>query len=94
MESGAKLAHMANQVASFFRAYGHDAAVAGVHEHLVAFWTPRMRADLLARAEAGAEGLDPVVAEALNTLGTGRSPARRESAGPAELGAIDASDAG
>ena len=94
MEAGAKLVHMANQIAAFFRAYPREAAVAGVHDHIVAFWTPRMRRDLTARADAGEPGRDPLVLDALHALGSGRSPARKETAGPAELGAIDSSDAG
>ena len=94
MDPGAKLDHMANQIAAFFRAYPREEAVAGVHEHIVAFWSPRMRSDLQARAEAGTAALDPLVSEALHALGSGVSPARRETAGPAEVGAIDASDAG
>ena len=94
MDSGAKLDHMANQIATFFRSYPEDAAVAGVHDHIRDFWSPRMRRDLIARADAGAAGLDPLVTAALHAMASGASPARKEAAGPAELGELGASDAG
>ena len=34
MEAGAKLDHMANQIAAFFRSYPDEEAVAGIHEHI------------------------------------------------------------
>ena len=94
MEAGAKLDHMANQIASFFRPYLDEEAVAGIHEHIRSFWSPAMRHDLLARAETGSAQLDPLVVAALHALSTGSSPVRREVAGPAEAGEIGASDAG
>ena len=89
-----KLARMANQIALFFRAYPDEDAIAGIHDHIVAFWSPRMRRDLLTYAEAGGEGIDPLVGKALHALSTGTSPARRETASPAEAGQLGASDAG
>ena len=94
IDTGAKLERMANQIATFFRSYPHEEAVAGVHEHIVAFWSPRMRQDLLAHADQHPDGLDPLVAEAVHALSTGRSPAYKEAAGPAQVGEIGASDAG
>ncbi len=94
MDVGAKLDHMANQIATFFRSYPEDEAIAGVHDHIRSFWSPAMRRDLAARAETGLADLDPLVTAALHALTTGKSPARREAAGPAEVGEIGASDAG
>lgn len=94
MDAGAKLDHMANQIAAFFRSYPDDEAIAGVHDHIRSFWSPAMRRDLLARADAGAANLDRLVVAALHGLRAGRSPAGREAAGPAEVGEIGASDAG
>ena len=94
MDAGAKLDHMANQIAAFFRSYPDEEAVAGIHEHIRAFWSPAMRRDLLARVDAGSAQLDPLVVAALHDLATGASPVRREAAGPAEVGEIGASDAG
>ena len=94
MDTGAKLDHMANQIASFFRSYPDEEAVAGIHEHIRSFWSPSMRRDLVARADAGHAKLDILVVKALHSLATARSPARKEAAGPAEVGEIGASDAG
>lgn len=89
-----KLVRMANHIAQFFRSYPEDEAIAGVHDHLVAFWSPAMRRDLLARADRAPGGVDPLVSAAIHALSTGISPAYREAAGPAEVGEIGASDAG
>ena len=89
-----KLGRMANQIATFFRSYPDDEAVAGIHEHIVAFWSPTMRRDLTARADRDTTGLDPLVVSALHAMTGAVSPARRESAGPSEAGQIGASDAG
>lgn len=45
------LVRMANQVAQFFAPYPDEEATAGVREHLVAFWDPGMRRELLAVAD-------------------------------------------
>lgn len=59
-----KLAHMANQIATFFRLKPADEAARGVAGHINDFWEPRMRAQLLALMEAGGAGLDPLVMRA------------------------------
>lgn len=89
-----KLGRMANQIAAFFRSYPDEEAIAGVHDHIIAFWSPTMRRDLLARADRDTTGLDDLVVAAVHAISTGRSPARRVAAGPAEAGEIGASDAG
>ncbi len=40
MDTGAKLDHMANQIAAFFRSYPEEEAVAGIHDHIRSFWSP------------------------------------------------------
>lgn len=60
----AELTRMANQMADYFAAYGHDEAVAGIADHIEKFWDPRMRRGLLDHVRAGAAGLDPLVVEA------------------------------
>ena len=94
MDAGAKLDHMANQIASFFRSYPEPEAVAGIHDHIRSFWSPAMRRDLVQREERGAGHLDPLVVAALHAMKTGASPAHREAAGPSDVGEIGASDAG
>ena len=94
MNNQEKLARMAKQIADFFRAYGEEEAIAGVQEHIRAFWSPVMRRDLQACIDDGAVKIDPIVLAAADGLARGTSPAAKEIAGPAQVGAIDASDAG
>ena len=63
-----KLVRMANQIATFFRAQDAEAAPAMVADHLLKFWEPRMRGAILAHAEAGGAGLDPIAAQAIALL--------------------------
>jgi formate dehydrogenase subunit delta len=65
-----KLVYMANQIAKFFAHQGEDKAVAGVADHLEKFWDPRMRAAIVAHLDAGGNGLDPLVREAIKKLPT------------------------
>ena len=63
------LVRMANQIAGFFAAYPHDAAVRETVYHLEHFWDPRMRRELSAYAARTDEGLDPIALEAARALG-------------------------
>ena len=65
-----KLVYMANQIGKFFAHQGEDKAVAGVADHLEKFWDPRMRASIVAHLDAGGNGLDPLVREAIKMLST------------------------
>ena len=64
----ASLLRMANQIASNARHKPHDAAVAMVAAHLRDFWAPAMREHLAEWKDAGGEGLDPIAADALDSL--------------------------
>ena len=88
-----KLTRMANQIAGFFRSYPEDQALAGIRDHLVAFWTPGMRAAILAHVGEGGAGLDPLVVQALRKGQSGESPIEKETAGPEKVGQLG-SDAG
>lgn len=67
VQAADKLTYMANQIA---RNLALDAAPArAVAEHIRAFWSPEMKAALLAH---GNEGLEPIAAEALAQLGAKR----------------------
>ena len=59
---------LVNDVARQFKHLPHDAALAGVVGHLQQFWDPRMKAQLVAAAEAGDEDLDPLAAEAASAF--------------------------
>lgn len=70
----ARLVHMANQIAAFFRSYPDGEAVSGIAGHIAAFWDPRMKAAIAAHVAAGGAGLDPLAVRALQTL-AGRTAA-------------------
>jgi formate dehydrogenase subunit delta len=66
--SNDRLVYMANQIGKFFHSQGHDKAVPGIAEHIKKFWDPRMRKSIFAHLDAGGDGLEPNVIEALKTL--------------------------
>jgi formate dehydrogenase subunit delta len=63
-----RLVRMANQIATYFSAYPHDEAVAGVADHLKQFWEPRMLTQIKAHVAEGGEGLHDLVPAALRRL--------------------------
>jgi formate dehydrogenase subunit delta len=63
---------MANQIGKFFATEDPKTAVAMIADHIKKFWDPRMRAEIAAYIDAGGEGLDGPVHQALLTL---RKPA-------------------
>ena len=69
------LVRMANQISTYFQAYGHDKAVAGTADHIRAFWDPRMRRRIVEYETEGGEGLSPVAREAISMLRGDRSAA-------------------
>ena len=87
----ATLVRMANEIAGFFRAYPDDEACAGIRGHMQSFWTPVMRAQMLAGAETS--GVDPLVATALRDWPRVDNPVAKGTRSPIESGAA-ASDAG
>ncbi len=66
--SADKLVYMANQIGTFFRSQGGEAAVKGTAEHIRKFWDPRMRDAIFAHLDAGGAGLDPQVRQAIEQL--------------------------
>ena len=63
-----RLIYMANQIGTFFNSQGEGKAVPAITEHIRKFWDPRMRKQIMAHLEAGGEGLDPNVRDALKAL--------------------------
>lgn len=64
-----RLVTMANDIGHYFRAEpDHEAAVAGIQNHLRKFWEPRMRRQIIAHVEAGGDGLEAPVIEAVRKL--------------------------
>jgi formate dehydrogenase subunit delta len=63
-----RLIYMANQIGTFFNSQGDARAVPGIADHIKKFWDPRMRKQIMAHLEAGGDGLDPNVRNALIAL--------------------------
>ncbi len=63
-----KLVRMANEIARNLRSQPGDQAVAATADHIRSFWTPGMRASLIAHAQGGGAGLDPIARQALHLL--------------------------
>ncbi|MFN7725437.1 MAG: formate dehydrogenase subunit delta [Rubrivivax sp.] len=75
------LVHMANRIGQFFEAMPDTTeAQAGVAQHLQKFWAPPMRLALLAHVQAGGEGLQPLVLQAVQAHAAQLQPVARASA--------------
>jgi formate dehydrogenase subunit delta len=62
------LIRMANQIADYFKVMPEADALKGAADHLRAFWTPKMRAEIIAWLDAGGEGLNPLAARTVSEL--------------------------
>ncbi len=63
-----RLAYMANQIGRFFESQKPETAVAGIEDHLLKFWDPRMRRAIVAELAEGRIQLDPLVRDAVERL--------------------------
>jgi len=64
-----RLVAMANDIAAFFDSEPDKAVAAdGVRSHLVRFWDPRMRREIIAHAEGGGAGLTDTAKSAVALL--------------------------
>jgi formate dehydrogenase subunit delta len=63
-----RLVYMANQIGKFFEHQKKNEIVPGIANHIQKFWDPRMRTAIFAYMDAGGEGIDPPVREALEKL--------------------------
>ncbi|MBL0169925.1 MAG: formate dehydrogenase subunit delta [Gemmatimonadaceae bacterium] len=63
------LVRMANEIARNLRSLPGDEPRVATAEHVRSFWTPGMRASIMAHAEAGGAGLDPIARDAVRLLG-------------------------
>lgn len=66
--SADKLVMMANQIGKFFAPQRQADPAAAIADHLKKFWDPRMRAAIVAHLEAGGEGLEDPVRQAVRRL--------------------------
>ncbi len=57
-----RLTYMANQIARNLESRGHDAAVEEAASHIIKYWDPRMKANMLGSDRSG---LTPIAAEAM-----------------------------
>ncbi|WP_310570521.1 formate dehydrogenase subunit delta [Gemmatimonas sp.] len=62
------LVRMANQIAHFFAPYPETDAIEGVRDHLVHFWDPAMRKELLAIASGLTPASTPIDALVLRAV--------------------------
>ncbi len=67
-ETQARLIYMANQIGRNFAIEGHDAAVAGTLDHIVKFWDPRMKAQIVTLAASEPGSFEPIAAAAVAQL--------------------------
>lgn len=63
-----KLVRMANEIARNLRVLPGDQPGIATAEHVRSFWTPGMRATIIAHVDAGGDGLDPIALEAIRLL--------------------------
>ncbi|MEJ0088056.1 MAG: formate dehydrogenase subunit delta [Pseudomonadota bacterium] len=64
-----RLVAMANDIAAFFDAEPDKAVAAeGVRFHIARFWDPRMRREIIAHVQAGAEGMSATAVTAIKAL--------------------------
>ncbi len=63
------LVRMGQQIAVNNAALPHDRAVARIAGHLTSFWTPAMITEIVAFAAANPDDLDPLLVDALASLG-------------------------
>ena len=71
MSNQDRLVHMANQIARNFMTMGEEKAAQAVADHIAKFWEPRMRAQIFALHEKGAETFVPVADRAIALLRAG-----------------------
>jgi formate dehydrogenase subunit delta len=69
-----RLVYMANQIARNFEAIGADAAAASTADHMLAFWDPRMKAQIVECRAASPAALTPIASAAVEILARGLSP--------------------
>jgi formate dehydrogenase subunit delta len=63
-----KFVRMANQIGDFYATMPEREATAGVASHLRLYWTPKMIREIIAHADQGHSGLNPVAARAVESL--------------------------
>lgn len=94
-ETQARLIYMANQIGRNFAALGHDEAVVATNDHIVKFWDPRMKSQIVALAAETPERFEPIAAAAVARLGAGvEPPPQTRATNFAAVDEVGRSDAG
>lgn len=81
MGTAERLAYMANQIARNFATLGEAGAAAATAEHIASFWDPRMKTQILARADSPDHGLEPGALGAIELLRAGLAATGSDDAG-------------
>lgn len=68
MSNQERLVYMINQIARNFATMGEGRAAAATADHIVSFWDPRMRSQILAQYERNNADLTPIAAKAIARL--------------------------
>ena len=64
-----RLSQMVNDIAHYFAAEPeHAVGVSGIADHLIRFWDPSMRRQIIDHLRAGGAGLEPLSREAVQQL--------------------------
>ena len=71
LKSQQKAIDMANQMSDYFRTLPEAEGVPGAVDHIMKFWTPKMRAGIVAHLDAGGAGLEPFAMQAVALLKRG-----------------------
>lgn len=71
MNTRDRLVYMANQIATNLKFEG-DQAAAAVADHMLQFWDPRMKDQIISRAAEADHGLTPLANEAVTLLARAR----------------------
>jgi formate dehydrogenase subunit delta len=70
-----RLVRMANQIGDFYASMPEHERTAGAASHLRMYWTPKMIREIIAFADQGHPGLNPVAARAVQSLKETATPA-------------------
>ena len=70
-----RLVRMANQIGDFYASMPEREATEGAATHLRMYWTPKMIREIIAFADQGHPGLNPVAARAVQSLKETATPA-------------------
>jgi formate dehydrogenase subunit delta len=70
-----RLVRMANQIGEFYASMPETDATKGAASHLRLYWTPKMIREIIAFADQGHPGLNPIAARAIGSLKQSESAA-------------------